>query len=270
MTSMKSFWRKPWKVKVPSKVRNFGWKVCQNILPTKVNLFHRKIIEDATYKACGLYPESTMHALCQCNMAKEVWKQGNLLHLVEEREEFADLLWKIGLAPNTDSNILAVLIIAWGIWKNRNEVQHGGRLKIADALYASTIRLWEEYNAAQELPFKQGEEATPLIGWIPPPRGRYNVNSDGATFSKRRCSGIGVVIWDEQGRVVAAMSKNLQVPLGALEAKAKAVEEALIFSRDIGIQDIIVESDSMVVCSALQKKVDVSPAVDNVIAGTLL
>ncbi|KAL0013454.1 hypothetical protein SO802_000523 [Lithocarpus litseifolius] len=141
---------------------------------------------------------------------------------------------------------------------------------LAEALYTYAIRLWEEYNAAQERPFKQREEATSQIGWIPPPRGWYKVNSDGAMFSKRRCSGIGVVIRDEQGRVVAAMSKNLQVPLGALEVEAKAVEEAVNFARDIGIQDIIVESDSMVFCSALQKEVDVSPAIDNIIAGTLL
>jgi len=38
-----------------------------------------------------------------------------------------------------------------------------------------------------------------------------------------------VLIQDEEGRVVAAMSKNLQVPLGALEVEAKAVEMAVIF-----------------------------------------
>lgn len=57
-----------------------------------------------------------------------------------------------------------------------------------------------------------------------------------------------MLIWDEQGRVVAAMSKNLQVPLGTLEVEAKAVEMAVIFVRDIGIQNIIVESDSLVGC----------------------
>ena len=79
-----------------------------------------------------------------------------------------------------------------------------------------------------------------------------------------------MLIRDEQGRVVAAMSKNLQVPLGALEVEAKAVEMAVIFVRDIGIQNVIVESDSLVVYSVLQKEADVSPAIDNIIAGMLM
>ena len=97
------------------------------------------------------------------------------------------------------------------------------------------------------------------------------MNTDGAVFSKQRWTGIGigVIARDDQGRVVAAMSKTLQVPLGALEIEAKAVEAAAIFPRDIGIQEVIFESDSLLVCLAIQGKTEASPPIANVISGTL-
>ena len=57
-SGMRSFWRKLWRTNIPNKIRTFGWKACQNILPTKMNLFQRKIIEDLTCDACGLCPET--------------------------------------------------------------------------------------------------------------------------------------------------------------------------------------------------------------------
>ena len=47
---------------------------------------------------------------------------------------------------------------------------------------------------------------------------------DGAVFSKHKWSGIGVIARDDQGLVVAAMSKKLELPLQPLEIEAKALE----------------------------------------------
>jgi len=47
------------------------------------------------------------------------------------------------------------------------------------------------------------------------------------------------------------MSKKVLAPLGALEAEAKVFEAGLLLGRDIGIQDVILESDSLVIYNAL-------------------
>ena len=52
---------------------------------------------------------------------------------------------------------------------------------------------------------------------------------------------IVVVVRDDLGRVVAALSKRSNAPLGAVEAEAKAFETGLQFAKDIGVQDIILE-----------------------------
>ena len=36
-------WKTIWALKVPPKVRNFIWRACSNILPTKDNLHHQRV-----------------------------------------------------------------------------------------------------------------------------------------------------------------------------------------------------------------------------------
>ena len=56
--------------------------------------------------------------------------------------------------------------------------------------------------------------------------------------------GVGVIIRDHEGSVVSGMSKCIPLPLGPLEAEAKAMDEATLFSRDFGVRDIIFELES--------------------------
>ncbi|XP_023903920.1 uncharacterized protein LOC112015722 [Quercus suber] len=111
---MKHFWQKLWRAKVPNKVRVFGWKACQNILPTKMNLFHRQVTDDPICDECGLEPETVLYVLCQCLEARE----------------------------DQDSNLMdMILMIAWSIWRNRNGGRQGGKTLSAAAIYGTAITL---------------------------------------------------------------------------------------------------------------------------------
>ena len=46
---------------------------------------------------------------------------------------------------------------------------------------------------------------------------------------------MGAVIRDTEGRVTAALSKHLLLPLGTLEAEVKALEGGVLFAYDAGI-----------------------------------
>lgn len=50
---------------------------------------------------------------------------------------------------------------------------------------------------------------------------RCKINVDRAIFKAHEA--VGVLICDSHGQVVAALSKKINAPLGALEAKAKAL-----------------------------------------------
>ena len=79
----------------------------------------------------------------------------------------------------------------------------------------------------------------------------FNVSMDGAVFSKQKAIGVGVIIWDDKGRLKAAMTMKLHAPLGALEVEAKAFEVGMQFAKDVGIQDVVLEGDSIIINRAL-------------------
>lgn len=53
-TETKTFWRTFWSLGIPNKLKTFAWRACRDILPTKVNLRHMGVIEDATCEACRM------------------------------------------------------------------------------------------------------------------------------------------------------------------------------------------------------------------------
>ena len=68
---------------------------------------------------------------------------------------------------------------------------------------------------------------------------------NGAVFLNRKQAGAGDIIRDDDGEVVATLSKKWKYPLGAVEAKAKALEAGVNFSRDVRIRDVEIETDSL-------------------------
>ena len=55
-----------------NKIKVFGWRACQNILPTRANLVRRKIIDDDGYILCSRVFEIRVHALWECVILKDV------------------------------------------------------------------------------------------------------------------------------------------------------------------------------------------------------
>ena len=78
------------------------------------------------------------------------------------------------------------------------------------------------------------------------------MNVDGAIFKERKESRVGVIIRDVNSLVVATMCKKFHAPLGPLEVEAKAFESSLQFAKDVGLQEFILEGDSLNVVRALQ------------------
>ena len=63
--------------------------------------------------------------------------------------------------------------------------------------------------------------------------------------------GVGVVIRDSEGRLEAALSKKIMLPLGAAEVEAKAFKVGLLFAKDVGVCDVVLEGDSRIVYNAI-------------------
>jgi hypothetical protein len=66
-------WKSIWSLEVPNSVKLFMWKACNDLLPTKTNLFKRKVVEDTKCPCCTLEEETTYHVLWSCPAARDVW-----------------------------------------------------------------------------------------------------------------------------------------------------------------------------------------------------
>ena len=61
----------------------------------------------------------------------------------------------------------------------------------------------------------------------PPPW--YKINTDGVVFLQQQATGVGMVIRDHEGKVVAALSNKLHYSLWPLEVEVKAMEKVVEF-----------------------------------------
>jgi len=136
------------------------------------------------------------------------------------------------------------LTICWGIWKSRNEVRHGGKRRSSLVIVRSSLKLLEDFQSANEKLSRSRLDNHNTIVWKPPPPSYFKVNVDGALFTKSKQFGMGVMVRDEEGNVVVAMCRKMDLPLGALETEAKALEIAVKFAEEVGLRDVVFEGDS--------------------------
>ena len=145
----------------------------------------------------------------------------------------------------------------------------GGKGKPGREILKTSLHLVKEYCDANEVRQEVAQGARPMITWRPPAREQYKVNVDGAVFKQRKKAGIGFVIRDDNGVVIAALSKIVNAPLGAAEIEAKAMEAGVLFARDVGIREAVFEGDLLVICKALQGEGEAPSSTYNVLAVTL-
>jgi hypothetical protein len=54
-------------------VKLFAWRACQNLLPTRDNLYKRKVIQDPSCPCCSYAIETVIHSLWSCPATEDAW-----------------------------------------------------------------------------------------------------------------------------------------------------------------------------------------------------
>ena len=149
------------------------------------------------------------------------------------------------------------------LWFNHNEVREGKAQQSRFSILSKAWYLLDEFQIAN-LKLSQ-TMSKDEIQWALLDDLWYKVNVDATIFSSTNSIGIGTLIRDHEGRVEAAISKSILIPLALLEAKAKALEESVFFAWDVGVRDVIFEYDSQIVGDAVNDLCEPPTTIGNII-----
>ena len=199
-------WKVLWSLKVPSKLKVFGWRASHEILLTRVSLAKRKILDDDRCHCCKRFAETAIHAVWVCGAAQDVWA-GSITPLQKWSTNYHDFrsLFESLMERLSKAELEFFLVQAWLIWNQRNAVIHGGQLREPGWLNRRAEEFLAEYRKSQVV-------LTPLNGlfgscmWRAPPSEEFKMNFDVAVFSDQHCSGYGAIIRNSLGEVMAVMS----------------------------------------------------------------
>ena len=104
----------------------FLWQACNNILPTKVNLFNKKIMIDPLCPICGLEVETIVHALWSYLAVRDVWFECNkTMHKgTSDEDAFVNIFEQL-LDRLEEGDIELAACIARHIWLRINKMVFG-------------------------------------------------------------------------------------------------------------------------------------------------
>ncbi|CAL9019809.1 unnamed protein product, partial [Prunus brigantina] len=89
--------------------------------------------------------------------------------------------------------------------------------------------------------------------WSPPPIGKYKLNVDASYIPKTCVGGIGAVVRNDKGEVMAAMALPLATATSPKYAEIMALHFGIKFTRDASFSSILIEFDSQGVVNDVKK-----------------
>ncbi|CAN1127223.1 Putative ribonuclease H protein At1g65750 [Linum perenne] len=114
-------WSKLWNLPCPPKYQFFLWRITQNAMATRKNLWKRKCADSTLCPICGDEEEDISHCLFRCSHARRTWEKifvrfrppppgmGIMKWIIESKQE------------NVNFDTLLSIAMLWNIWRARND-----------------------------------------------------------------------------------------------------------------------------------------------------
>ncbi|KAI5676220.1 hypothetical protein M9H77_07170 [Catharanthus roseus] len=116
---------KLWGITGPPKVKLLGWKVFNDIVPTRANLRRRNILVDPPCPRCNREEENSVHVFFNCPWVRRVWRAWkiDIRRAVRDWRSCKDIIWNILQLPQIKEGEGGTLNLRmlWCIWNDRNK-----------------------------------------------------------------------------------------------------------------------------------------------------
>lgn len=116
-------WNTIWKLQIAPKLKIFLWSLCQNALPTKDNLFCRKISANPICTLCSSKQLETVEHLFLCYpWTSQVWSHPQVKVSIQPAEIHRIEEWITNLSTKNQTvpGLELIATLLWQIWKSRN------------------------------------------------------------------------------------------------------------------------------------------------------
>ena len=244
----KELWKKIWALECPNKVRNLIWRACRNSLPSKCNLMRQTIISEQSCDRCKGENEDVLHVVWSCKELDEVWGANTVWNFRNHKcfSNFSELLaWVF----DHQRNPVLFSFTIWSIWHQRNQVRTQPSHRPLNLISQWAHDRFVEFNDLKTAPTTS--RPWRQVWWKPPDQGAFKINFDRAIFIGNNCSGLRVVVHDKEGLAIASMATRVPQQLQPIEIEALAAYKAIVFAKELGLSQVVLEGDSSTVMSAL-------------------
>ncbi|KAK3231558.1 hypothetical protein Dsin_003439 [Dipteronia sinensis] len=193
------------------KFQIFIWSACNEWLPTMGSLVRLHVPVVEWCPVCSREKESVMHALWSCSVLKMVRARFGLLKgcATASFASFKDFC--SSCVDRLDEFELCLLcVVLWRLWFIRNQAVHERVRHDVTSVVSWLGCFFSDFREAN----KTGDPlySTPKLvvpRWRPPDRGIYKLNTDAAVDEENSCVGLGMIIRDHLGRVMASSSQKV-------------------------------------------------------------
>ncbi|KAF5441933.1 hypothetical protein F2P56_037100 [Juglans regia] len=254
-------WKQLWGLEVPAVVKMFLWKALNNILPTKSNLFKKKIADCPLCPICGSSEESMIHILWNCISATDVWAKNNspVKKWANEEVDFMSL-WIKMIHDLKREELEWKVVVMRRIWLKRNRFIFENKFYNPKQVISMAGEGLEDYKTAQNninVPLEIGGGSHGMQKkWKKSSTNMVKANWDATMDFENKRMGMGIVFRDEDGEVLASVCDMKQHVNDPTLAESLALWRALEISNNLSFSfsELVFEGDAAVIIQKINKE----------------
>ncbi|XP_042954503.1 uncharacterized protein LOC122290886 [Carya illinoinensis] len=257
MAEAEQVWESIWKLNVQGVVKHFLWKACHDLLPTRLNLFKKRVIECNKCPVCENEVETTIHAVWCCPAASDVWAESDspVQKWAVTELEFIELWKKLNSSLDEDEIELVACTLR-GIWLRRNLLIFDRKFESLKRILSAAKQGRDEFIAAKLQNFKSKPDRGE-VKWQRPTNVLSKINWDASISVQEKKVGIGMIARNADGDILACLSSGIQASMKPVLAEALALRSVMFFCQEVGISSACFEGDSQTIVNDANGKEEV-------------
>lgn len=222
-------WSWIWKAECQERIRTFLWQLTHNKIMTNVERWRTHTSNTNLCPRCRTHEETIFHLLRDCSFATQVWS-----NLIPPNIPFFN-----DHRPS------------WFKTQTLNSAHHS--IGTASWSHIFLNGIWQLAVAFQSDPFRIQRQAR-FIKWIPPEAPFFKINTDGAFRSNSGIYTAGGLIRNHNGSWVKGFVRSIGQS-SIFQAELWGILEGLHLALNMGIDNVIIEADSLAAVNSLKNPV---------------